>query len=142
MTLNEAIKHAIEVADHYDELIKTDNHGSVFNGSDENCVKCANEHRQLAEWLTELKERRGAEDDAIDLLYQIKEELREELRKADLLIESVISDIKELPSAQPKNIYCKDCKYSKSFDDGGIWCDRLTGTFKVESGGYCKWGKA
>ena len=57
MTLEEAIKHATEVADHYDELIKTDNHGWGFNGSNENCVKCANEHRQLAEWLSELKER-------------------------------------------------------------------------------------
>lgn len=44
MTLDEAIRHAEEVAeyDYYNDEQK----------------KCANEHRQLAEWLKELKERR------------------------------------------------------------------------------------
>lgn len=74
MTLDEAIKHATEVADRYDELIKTDNHGWGFNGSDENCVKCANEHRQLAEWLIELKglkasANRGADEHPISYAH-------------------------------------------------------------------------
>lgn len=41
MTLDEAIKHAEEKAD---EL---------------GCTECANEHRQLAEWLKELKKYRN-----------------------------------------------------------------------------------
>lgn len=39
MTLNEAIQHTEAVAD-------------------SKCGECADEHRQLAEWLKELKERR------------------------------------------------------------------------------------
>ena len=42
MTLEEAIQHCKERAKEY----KTD------------CPDCAEDHRQLAEWLTELKERR------------------------------------------------------------------------------------
>lgn len=40
MTLDDAIKHALEVADSL------------------GCTECAEEHRQLAEWLQELKKRR------------------------------------------------------------------------------------
>lgn len=48
MTIDEAIKHAEEVAD-YD----------CYN---EKQLKCAEEHRQLAEWLKELKENEGVLD--------------------------------------------------------------------------------
>ena len=41
MTLDEAIAHALEVA------------------STNKCRECADDHRQLAEWLQELKERRN-----------------------------------------------------------------------------------
>ena len=56
MTLEEAIKHVEEVA----EL----NENIAYNTEPENwmdiaqCEKCAAEHRQLAEWLSELQERR------------------------------------------------------------------------------------
>lgn len=38
-------------------------------------------------------------------------------------------------------IHCRECKHSKEYDDGGIWCERLTGVFKVDHDGFCKWGK-
>lgn len=45
MTIDEAIKHAEEVASRmFDDRV--------------HCVKCADEHRQLAEWLKELKQLR------------------------------------------------------------------------------------
>lgn len=44
MTLDEAIRHAEEVA------------------ANEPCEECADEHVQLAAWLTELKVRRQAEE--------------------------------------------------------------------------------
>ena len=54
MTLSEAIKHAEEVAEEneHDATIwkKTKQTKEV-----ERCKKCAAEHRQLAEWLKELK---------------------------------------------------------------------------------------
>ena len=43
MTLDEAIKHAEEVASRkFDDNV--------------HCIKCAEKHRQFAEWLKELKE--------------------------------------------------------------------------------------
>lgn len=53
MTLDEAIKHCEEVAE------KNEKRANWFWGKEgnpnyEECVECASEHRQLAEWLREL----------------------------------------------------------------------------------------
>lgn len=62
MTLDEAIKHAEEVADtcefeasKYDMTDAYESHVACQEG------KCAEEHRQLAEWLKELKRLKGQE---------------------------------------------------------------------------------
>lgn len=72
MTLDEAIKHAEEVAKEQEELYGlcpgseseylnkiycdgTKDCKVLTNGKDKGCLKCAKEHRQLAEWLEELK---------------------------------------------------------------------------------------
>lgn len=71
MTLEEAIRHAEEVAEReyknaqvYDE-VKKDNlyHPDriTCEQAAKSCRECAAEHRQLAEWLTELKHRREAD---------------------------------------------------------------------------------
>ena len=52
MTLEEAIKHCLEVAERYDRV--EDSHAD--DGLKLECIQCAADHRQLAEWLTELKE--------------------------------------------------------------------------------------
>lgn len=57
MTIDEAIKHCVEVM--MENLEKTKDR----NASDPiaiNCFECADEHRQLAEWLKELKAHREA----------------------------------------------------------------------------------
>lgn len=51
MTIDEAIKHAEEVADNHDRIKQ------IKAVTLEEC-RCANEHRQLAEWLKELKQLR------------------------------------------------------------------------------------
>ena len=53
MTIDEAISHALEVAEHNDNLIRW---GCINESVTHNCRECAADHRQLAEWLTELKE--------------------------------------------------------------------------------------
>lgn len=67
MTIDEAIKHAEEVAIEKDKLCKryddasgyTRSHNEEIRTSDaKKCEKCAEEHRQLAEWLKELKQLR------------------------------------------------------------------------------------
>ena len=56
MTLDETIKHYEEVAEKKEYIAET------LEGYDEytreECLECANEHRQLAEWLRELQELR------------------------------------------------------------------------------------
>lgn len=66
MTLDEAIKHAEEVAEEYDRKLKVyeniDEDRPLFTEEETECRLCAEEHRQLAEWLKELrvfKSRRG-----------------------------------------------------------------------------------
>lgn len=64
LTLSAAIKHCFEVAEEQSRLYSlcpcpcdgTDNCMSLKNGKDMGCTKCAADYRQLAEWLTELKE--------------------------------------------------------------------------------------
>jgi ferredoxin len=66
VTLDEAIKHAEEVAEEQDKAAKEWHENQVrkcelirfaeMDYTHENkCKKCASEHRQLAEWLKELK---------------------------------------------------------------------------------------
>lgn len=67
MTLDEAINHAEEVIEEQEKLAKryddasgyTRSHIESIRTSDaKQCIKCADEHQQLAEWLKELKQLR------------------------------------------------------------------------------------
>lgn len=72
MTLDEAIKRAEEVAEEQKELYRLcpASESDIFhcdgakdcktlkNGKNKGCQKCAEEHKQLAEWLKELKQLR------------------------------------------------------------------------------------
>ena len=56
MSIDEAISHAREVAEiqgNNDKLNKTLGKSSPYYNTD--CIKCAEEHEQIAEWLEELK---------------------------------------------------------------------------------------
>ena len=66
LTLEEAIVHAKEVADmNYNDAEKFDSNDSVENYMKANCMKCAEEHMQLAEWLEELKSYKEAEEQGL-----------------------------------------------------------------------------
>ena len=68
LSIDEAIEHAREVAEEQRELFRLCPYPSQeCNGADickclknkhDGCIKCAEEHEQLAEWLEELKELR------------------------------------------------------------------------------------
>ena len=62
MTLDEAIAHAREVAERKRRAINFKSEDNIDDDIKMNCLKCAGEHEQLAEWLEELKELREAED--------------------------------------------------------------------------------
>ena len=57
MTLEEAIEHAENAAKNNEKkAVRFRKHGGyVFEDEARECEKCANEHRQLAEWLKELQ---------------------------------------------------------------------------------------
>ena len=65
MTLDEAIKHAEEVAEQQDYLAEREDRASGYTRTHnesirtegaKKCLKCASDHRQLAEWLRQLSE--------------------------------------------------------------------------------------
>jgi hypothetical protein len=57
LTLDEAIKHCLEVAEENEELSSKFDEWDEWEKADaNNCRECAADHRQIAEWLTELKE--------------------------------------------------------------------------------------
>lgn len=58
MTLDEAIKHCLDIADGQDKCADI----SVSEHAKERIRECAADHRQLAEWLGELKELRRLVD--------------------------------------------------------------------------------
>lgn len=72
MTLDEAIEHCEEV------YLRKQNECTV-NGCEteigKSCIQCSEEHKQLAEWLTELKARRSG-------MEQIEKELMDKLNKS------------------------------------------------------------
>lgn len=55
MTLDEAIKHCEEVAEEKDKSVELYRAVKATEGLITKCENCAKEHRQLAEWLRELK---------------------------------------------------------------------------------------
>ena len=65
MTIDEAIRHAEEVAQRQDikddeEELFSEMLGDMYGEFKMNCTNCAEEHRQLATWLRELKELRNS----------------------------------------------------------------------------------
>lgn len=56
MTLDEAIQHCEEVAETEEQRLKEWYGDYPHLKKIDSCLKCAEEHRQLAEWLKELKE--------------------------------------------------------------------------------------
>ena len=112
MTLDEAIKHCEEVA----ETKRQDAELAEISGCDntsKQCETCAEEHRLLAEWLTELKMYRE---------HFISAKMINDLESG----KKVIEHLEQMPPAQPEIIRCKDCKHWDGVDtcdviDAPVW---------------------
>ena len=62
ISLEDAIQHCLDVSESNRDLYETYiQHGEQGKHVDD-CFECAIEHKQLAEWLEELKERRLSDD--------------------------------------------------------------------------------
>lgn len=142
MDLESAIKHAEEVAEEYEKICNTKlkvGLPNIYYDKDKS-MKCAEEHRQLAEWLKELKRYKKQEfcDDAIS-----RQSMHIELEKWIIYGEYKYSNatkylydrIDRLPSVTPQQkmgkwinqhiIYdnatidfkvCSECRYEFSYD--------------------------
>ena len=108
MTLEEAILHAEEVASDYEDMIEK----SYLDS--EKLAKCADEQRQLAEWLRELQERREA-DNEIPFGNAPFSELDSIINAYELHgnHKKVVELLKELRERRKESVivYCKDCKH-------------------------------
>lgn len=65
LTLEEAIAHAKEVAEKNYRSVNFESIDSINDDIKANCVKCAEEHEQLAEWLEELKSYKDLEEQGL-----------------------------------------------------------------------------
>ena len=124
LTLDEAIRHAEEVAE-YD----------CYNDEQK---KCADEHRQLAEWLRELKRLRESATDAdtisrraaIDEAYEI---IIDGQKFEVVQVETLMG----LPSTHPEIIRCKDCRYGVDYyHEGDCYCSNPKWGLKYFGGSW------
>ena len=98
MTIDEAISHALEVAEENDlaagtyEILAENNHNTyeklTAEANSSRCTKFAADHRQLAEWLMELKDLRAEQNDR----YVFIRELMDELKEAKRLLKAFVSE--------------------------------------------------
>ena len=97
MTLEEAIKHAEAAAiENEKEAKRKREHGGTFYDDEaQACSICAEQHRQLAEWLKELQETRKERD-----YWQEKAHSYEQ----------TIFKLTDAISKQPEIIYCGECE--------------------------------
>ena len=66
MTLDEAILHAREVAERNRRAMSFEPEDNIDDDIKVNCLNCATQHEQLAEWLEELKFMRQWKSDIMD----------------------------------------------------------------------------
>ena len=137
MELDEAINHCLEVAEEQSRLYSlcpcpcdgTKNCMSLKNGKDMGCTKCAADHRQLAEWLTDYKELKNSigavklkdMKEAVELLQELNTEndqLTSQLAEAKRLLKLAIEDFKAVNSNMLTCRYCKH--YDAGIDDCGL----------------------
>ena len=145
MTLDEAIKHCEEVAE---ELRNVDmgELDALYCGDTEciearknDCIECANEHKQLAEWLKELKqfkEQKSCED-TVNRQSVLDINFKQIMLTTANPAEMIRQKVKALPPATPKrkvgewikknNDYfdwyeCSECGYGS---DGEMKYNRL-----------------
>ena len=110
MTLDEAIKHCLEVAERQEKLKESK---YISDIEVQYCDKCAADHRQLAEWLTELKELRSIVDAcnilAVDAFAV--ENLCKELKEAKKLLKAAVEDITFILSytCSDEEMCCEEC---------------------------------
>lgn len=130
LTLGEAIKHCLEVAEQkeHDSITTTGDH-ELDIAMKEGCIQCAADHRQLAEWLTELKELRNSVGavklkdmkDAVGLLQELDAEnnqLTSQLAETKRLLKAAVEDFVRIDEVKllPENTIRPMLEYTNIID--------------------------
>ena len=130
MTLDEAIKHCEEVARENERDIgyyTIQGDKEWLDECEKDCIECAKEHRQLAEWLKELEERREIQNILLQFLVDID---------LDICCEELMTDEKEQSICEENcNNQTKGCwiRWAKMKARGGTsWSWKLLDKFGGE----------
>lgn len=132
LTLGEAIKHCLEVAERQefsadDKEMYSEMLGEDYKGFEEGCRECAADHRQLAEWLTDYKDLR--EENKVlmhecDRLIKEKGELLKKLEQVaeyKRLLIAAVEDIARTESCFLCKYYDKPYEICRTTDDCFVW---------------------
>lgn len=120
MTLDEAIKHCEEVAEknkNEAQMWHKQTKGRIVDFCDKamqeenNCIECAKDHEQLAEWLKELKQLREQEP----ILSKIKAEIG--MYEADCRLQGGTDECEKCNSNIFESIYRIIDKYKAESED-------------------------
>ena len=100
MKIDEAIKHCEEVAEENEKTALYKPIDFCVTGEIDECTKCAVEHRQLAEWLKELKAHREAWEKCIKEIKEWcwnadKQVIAKDSCVVDAMVDLFIRTIKE-----------------------------------------------
>lgn len=114
MTLDEAIQHC------KDEAHVLFQHSAKHRtGTEDSCYECAKEHEQLAEWLTELKQRREAEKHGFWYVER-KNHMSYGCTRCSECKVAIATRGTVIP---PNSYYCMNCGSKNSGENGLIWGD-------------------
>lgn len=95
MKIDEAIEHAREKAKEQRYYANFEHNGMMY----QSCIKCAEEHEQLAEWLEELKDYRDKNKMVVRVdvenMDSIKDKIEELSKYAEIQYEKAIDDFVE-----------------------------------------------
>ena len=126
LNLDTAIKHCLEVAEQNDAQAEK---WREEGGKTTTCRECAADHRQLAEWLMELKDLRAEQNDQ----YVFIDELMSELEEAKGLLKLALNDFETIESNLEYDEHCVIKTHS-------IRCDECP--LSAETIYRCKWRHA
>lgn len=120
LTLEDAISHCLETAEQFEERANTPYKVEDSELQDNACRECAADHRQLAEWLTELKQWRrvyGICPSYEMCIPECKEGYDAQIAEYKRLLKLAVDDMKTLVRCDSVQD-CLVCKYQLRDCDG------------------------
>lgn len=122
LTLEEAISHCLEVANSKEMEAEFETDYVCYFMTDkerEECKECATDHRQLAEWLTELKQWRrvyGVCPSYEMCIPECKEGYNAQIAEYKRLLKAATGIIKDVDCNE--DYLCDECEYRAKCDGG------------------------